>query len=1040
MHFIQQWTQRLQQLRVAITALRDAAYNDSRPVSIEQVQRWIDSLRDATTLLEWPDLGQGARRLHEHLNELVAQTPYKTPAQRRQDWSELLDKLNTFASAFADFAEYQPTHPNFRLPIASGRGLPGKNWGERPVIQIFSTDATDPALTPAVRSALHESGYTTQYIDLAANSADLAKLDQQPAPFARLLQTTAAHPAPKVAADILRQSRQQGITTVAYCDSEQRKHHWMLLRAGASRVLNGTVTAADYLRILDIFGGHIITQPYQVLLVVEDVLLRSVQASVLRAAGMHVTALSTPEQVLSILDYYRPDVILLDGDSEAGFGLELGVILREHYRPQRIPVICLLQTPLMTPALLSFRLTDLHILGKNAPLIHWLTTIRDCAHHAHGAWNLQRRLQDTAYKREREHRAMNAHALISASDRQGRIIYANRLFCEVSGYRPLELLGQNHRIIKSNQHPPEFFQEMWTQIARGEIWQGEICNQRKDGELYWVQTTIVPFVNERGIPYQYVAIRTNITQVKAIEASLRQQHEALAESQHWLEEAQSLAHIGHWRVDPRYDAIYWSDEVFRIFGHSPGSIQPSEQVFEQALHPEDRPIVNAYYEEVEAHGGTIDLEYRILRPDGQIRYIHELGEAGIDPETRELSIHGTVQDITERVRTEQMLIAARDEADRANQAKSEFLSSISHELRTPMNAILGFAQLIECDPEIQPVQRENAQEILRAGHHLLGLINQVLDLARVESGTIKINLEPVELDWVLDECLSLVESLAQRYNITVKADEMAPAVVYADRLRLKQAILNVLSNAIKYNRPGGEVHLRSSHSADGQRLYLHITDSGIGIPRERFADVFEPFNRLDWENSAVEGTGIGLPLTLKLLELMGGDIQMDSVVGQGSTFTLDLPIALATEALPARTIEQPLVDSLAPENLQQTHTLLYIEDNPSNMRLMAQILEKHTRLRLLTAYTAEQGLTLALTQRPQLILTDLHLPDMPGDQLLKALKSKALTRDIPVIAITADALSQVIDAEQAFGFAAALTKPIELRALMELLHHYLPSK
>lgn len=814
----------------------------------------------------------------------------------------------------------------------------------------------------------------------------------------------------------------------------------MLLRAGASRVLSGTVTAADYLHILDIFGGHIAAQPYQVLLVVEDVLLRSVQASVLRASGMHVTALSTPEQVLSILDYYRPDVILVDGDSETGFGLELGVILREHYRPQRIPVICLLQTPLMTPSLLSFRLTDLHVLGKNAPLIHWLTTIRDCAHHAHGAWNLQRRLQDTAYKREREHRAMNAHALISASDRQGRIIYANRLFCEISGYRPLELLGQNHRIIKSKQHPPAFFQQMWTQIARGDIWQGEICNQRKDGTLYWVQTTIVPFVNERGIPYQYVAIRTNITHVKTIEASLRHQHAALEENQHWLEEAQSLAHIGHWRVDPRYDDIYWSDEIFRIFGYTPGSIRPSQKIFEQALHPEDRPIVTAYYQEIKTHGGTIDLEYRILRPEGQIRYVHELGEARIVPETRQLTIHGTVQDITERVRTEQMLIAARDEANHANQAKSEFLSSISHELRTPMNAILGFAQLIECDPEIQPEQRENAQEILRAGHHLLGLINQVLDLARVESGTIKVNLEPVELDWVLDECLSLVTSLAQRYNIAIKTDGIARAVVYADRLRLKQAILNVLSNAIKYNRSGGEVHLHLSYSDDGQRLYLHITDTGIGIPSERFADVFEPFNRLDWENSAVEGTGIGLPLTLKLLELMGGDMQLDSVVGQGSTFTLDLPKALATDPQLTQVIEKPLVEHPAPENLQKAHTVLYIEDNASNMRLMTQILEKHTRLRLLTAYTAEQGLTLALTQKPQLILTDIHLPDMNGDQLLKALKSKTLTRDIPVIAITADALSQVIDAEQAFGFAAAITKPIELQTLMDVLRQHLPSR
>jgi len=388
-------------------------------------------------------------------------------------------------------------------------------------------------------------------------------------------------------------------------------------------------------------------------------------------------------------------------------------------------------------------------------------------------------------------------------------------------------------------------------------------------------------------------------------------------------------------------------------------------------------------------------------------------------------------------RTAQLQLA-KDEAERANQAKSEFLSSMSHELRTPMNAILGFGQLMKYDTDLSDEHQAQVQEILTAGYHLLELINEVLDLAKVESGRIDLSLEPVEVDAIVEECLSLVGTLAAKREIRLHQGGRRGTAVRADRTRLKQALLNLLSNAIKYNREGGSVKVEIQ-AKDAERLHIRVTDSGPGIPAARLTELFEPFNRLDAESSSIEGTGIGLTITRRIVELMGGTVDVDSEVGVGSTFWIELPL----EFLPGAEVQESAA-SVPVQSLQGTqrtaatkHLVLYIEDNPSNLKLVAQILGRRQHIHLLTAHTAELGIELALARRPELILLDINMPGMDGYQVLEVLKADAGLKSIPVVAVTANAMPRDIARGKAAGFADYLTKPLDVGRFHEVVDAWL---
>ena len=394
----------------------------------------------------------------------------------------------------------------------------------------------------------------------------------------------------------------------------------------------------------------------------------------------------------------------------------------------------------------------------------------------------------------------------------------------------------------------------------------------------------------------------------------------------------------------------------------------------------------------------------------------------------------------ERTRLDQLLRqknteleVAKTVADNANQAKSDFLSSMSHELRSPLNAILGFAQLLEMGvPEPTPTQTASVNQILKAGWYLLELINEILDLALIESGRLSMSLEPTALHDLMQDCQAMIEPQAQQKDIHVTFAPVDPSTfVIADRTRLKQVMVNLLSNAIKYNRVGGTAEV-SCRVHSGGRLRISVRDTGLGLSEQKIALLFQPFNRLGQEAGSEEGTGIGLVVSRRLVELMGGQIGVTSTVGVGSVFWFELNSALAPQLLmdlhADETVPAPLMDSGA-----RVRTLLYVEDNQANMALVEQLVARRPDLRLLGATDAMRGIAMARAHQPDLILMDINLPGISGMEALAILLGDAATRHIPVLALSANAMPRDIEKGVAAGFFRYLTKPIRVNEFMAAL-------
>jgi len=394
---------------------------------------------------------------------------------------------------------------------------------------------------------------------------------------------------------------------------------------------------------------------------------------------------------------------------------------------------------------------------------------------------------------------------------------------------------------------------------------------------------------------------------------------------------------------------------------------------------------------------------------------------------------GADNSVRKQVETE--LTAAKATAEKANQAKTDFLSSMSHELRSPLNAILGFAQLLESDAAPQTAtQKESTGQILQAGWYLLNLINEILDLSLIESGKLLLSQEPMSLDEVMLDCRAMIEPQAQQYGVTLHFCAFdQPCFVYADRTRVKQVLINLLSNAIKYNHSGGTVVVECAVTS-GERIRVSIKDTGPGLPPEKLAQLFQPFNRLGQEANGEEGTGIGLVMTKRLVELMGGVIGVESAVGVGSVFWVELNRAAAPQlATGAGDAAVPAPGPMHARSVAAQRTLLYVEDNPANLKLVEQLIARRPDIRLLSASDATRGIEIAREHRPDVILMDINLPGMSGIRALHILREDPLTQRIPVVAISANAMPHDIRRGLEAGFFRYLTKPIKVIAFMETL-------
>lgn len=452
------------------------------------------------------------------------------------------------------------------------------------------------------------------------------------------------------------------------------------------------------------------------------------------------------------------------------------------------------------------------------------------------------------------------------------------------------------------------------------------------------------------------------------------------------------------------------------------------------VHEDDRQaMIDAVRSVITGAAEDFTIRVRTRHVSGRFLLLEGHGRPLLGSEGEPVAAVAIFRDISDRIALEAALVEARDAADAASKAKSEFLSRMSHELRTPLNVVLGFTQLLQMEP-LGEEQRSWVDQVLRAGRHLLDLINEVLDIARIESGALALSPEPVSLRDVVGETVESMRPIAATNDVTIdfliEGDDL---YVQSDRQRLRQVLINLLANSVKYNRPHGSV-LITSKVGDADTIAIRVSDTGIGIAAEHIERLFVPFDRLGAEHSSVEGTGVGLSLSLRLVEAMSGDLSVESTPGEGSTFTVTLPRASAPiDADADGTIAAAELQMNIDDTLGIHGTLLYIEDNLTNLQLMQRIVGRRPGIRLLHAFQGRMGLDLARTGHADLIMLDLHLPDMAGIEVLGQLRADPTTAGVPVYIVSADATAGQVSRMRSAGAAGYLTKPLDVRRVLTLL-------
>jgi len=1233
-----------------------------RHESLEGLHRAVHSLVDSAGIHQLMPVSEAAR----NLERVVAAIPA----------DEVLDEhgLHAMRKALANL-EAQAVNP--------GHGFVPQIPRRRTEIPRIVIVDDDEEQAGWLRSMLERAGYR---VDVFHELAAFADADLTTEPPSAVIMDSVFLEGDNAGARVIAKLKKQSLNGFPVIGISMRRDMAAKLaayRAGASCYLAKPVDSDALLRVVADSAALMPMEPFRVLLVDDDSDQRAAYGLILRQAGMTVLDAGDPLEVPEMLEDFAAEVLVLDRVMPACSGPELAAILRDDERYAQMPIVYLSMETRASRQFSALNCSGDHFLAKPVephPLV---------AAVALHAWRFRQTreqtesLRATLYERERQQQALDAHAIVSATDAAGTLIYVNDRFCEISGYSRNELVGQNHRIVKSSEHLPEFYLDMWNTIVCGNIWRGEVCNRRKDGRLYWVETSIVPFLDNTGRPYQYVSIRTDISRIKkaelrlrllerAVEASAssismvdvnkpgmpliyvnpaferitgysrdeaigrnprflqgketdqpgvdeiraalqegraggallhnyrkdgatywndlriapvhdeqgrlshfigiaddvterRDAGDALLKSEERLRRSQHYANIGTWDWNIQTGKVICSERIGSLFGYPEDKREISFKYFLDGIHPDDRQKVIDAVDACVQQGAEYNIEHRCVWPDGTVRWLLERGDVVRAGDGTPLNMLGVVQDIThrkfaelkilekqarlvifnhiienvadavitidsvgtissfnpaaeklfgysaaeiinrnvnllmpepyrskhgryidlhnagqpsgiigkqlelpgqhkdgtifslelavtlmeiddskhfvgilrdisERKQYEQEIIAAKDEAESANNAKSEFLSNMSHELRTPMNAILGFGQLLEIEAGLNEDQADYVDEILKAGHHLLELINEVLDLARIESGNINLSLEPLSCAELIGECLTLIKPIAQVRGITINDAAIGDYVIRADRTRLKQVLINLLSNAIKYNRPQGDV-LVQVVVQDGF-VRLEVSDTGYGIPATRRQELFQPFSRLGVADTDIEGTGIGLTISRRLMKMMGGTIGMDSEEGRGCTFWIELPEVAAEPDIRSNNVEQVMTFEAASGG-ECRYTVLYIEDNPANLRLIAQILGRNPQVQLITAHTAELGLELASAHHPELILLDINLPGMDGYQVLSVLRSLDSVKKTPVIAISANATPRDIEQGMAAGFDEYITKPVDVMRFLAVVNRLL---
>jgi len=621
--------------------------------------------------------------------------------------------------------------------------------------------------------------------------------------------------------------------------------------------------------------------------------------------------------------------------------------------------------------------------------------------------------------------ALDQHAIVSMTDLQGNITYANGKFSQISGYSQAELLGHNHRIVQSGLHPRSFFAEMWNTIAQGHVWHGEICNRSKSGALYWVDATLVPLMGVDGLPEQYIAIRTDITVRKTMEARL-------AEQLRFVEVLLEAMPIAIYLKDPQGRYLRFNKAFENLFGirrndwigKTVFDLVPGEA---QMMDRKDREL----YEQREIQTYEASFSNRL---SGEIREGLYWKAPLTDSRGELTGLVGTILDITDKNRTEQELRDAKRSAEAASQAKSDFLANMSHEIRTPMNGVIGMTDLA-LEQAQSPMQREYLRIVKNSAQSLMVILNDVLDFSKIEAGKLNIEVVRFHLPEVMEDSLKTLRNRAAAKGLVLESSlsRALPAEVLGDPMRLRQVLTNLCDNAIKFTEQGGiYVSLHSAPSPQGHELHFVVRDTGIGIAKDKQAGVFDAFTQADTSTTRrFGGTGLGLTICSRLVQLMGGRLWLESAEGQGSSFHFTLQVQIALPQTSAQALPAPV---LVPTT--RALQVLLVEDHPINQMLATTLLKKwgHT---VTLAQNGQEAVQLFASKSWDMVLMDMQMPVMGGLEATRLIRAaEPAGQHTPIVAMTANAMEADRQACLQAGMDDHLAKPFNASDLQAMLERY----
>lgn len=639
----------------------------------------------------------------------------------------------------------------------------------------------------------------------------------------------------------------------------------------------------------------------------------------------------------------------------------------------------------------------------------------------------------------------NASDLVTLLDPEGVILYQSPAIERTYGYEREELVGRSAFEFVHPEDITPVVTRLSDLVAHpGETRSSEFRFRHKQGHWVHVEaagTTLSPTTAAEGV----VVNSRDITDRKRTEMRLRETTRFL---ENLIASSPGVIFRGSGET---MQTTYISPNSRSVLGFTPEEFLADPHLWVERTHPDDREGVGEkLVSAMESGQVQLTYEYRFRNRSNEYRNLLASVRFERDPTSGETEVLGYTFDVTPLKKAEAALRAAKEEAEgareiaeRANRAKSEFLSRMSHELRTPMNSILGFAQIL-ARRDLPPDQARGVDHIIRGGKHLLNLINEVLDLSRIEANRHTLSLEPVHAGGLLAEALSMMRPTAAQRGCTL--DETLPVeadrYVRADRQRLTQVVLNLLSNAIKFNRRGGRVWVSCEVVGRGMedRLSIAIHDTGTGIAPARMDELFLPFSRLEADEAGIEGTGLGLALSRRLVEAMNGELRVESEEGKGSTFRIELPITDSPSAGMRLQPERAPSSGRTPAPERRPATILYIEDNLANLSLVETILDDRPEIQLIPALQGRLGLELARQHAPDLVLLDLHLPDIPGAEVLRQLRADQATRDTPVVVVSADATPRQISMLRQAGAEEYLTKPLDVERFREVVEGLLAAR